>query len=112
MRDVYEVLREKEEDCARLRKEIEALRLAGQLMEEASDVAHSEQGSLRGSGPAGATQAVNSQEGSLRERAQSQEGSTPTEAELRRDEASETERKAPLSATLTESPWWRRKTGR
>lgn len=108
MKDVYEVLRQKEEDCARLRTEIEALRLAGQLLEEASGMTYSEQGSF----PAGATQAVMSGQDSLREGAQTQDGSPSAEPGLRHEEASETERKAPLSANLSETSWWRRKTGR
>ena len=40
MRDIYEVLKQKEADCARLRREIEALRIVMPLMDEQSETTH------------------------------------------------------------------------
>ncbi|HET9741490.1 MAG TPA: hypothetical protein VFQ00_01965 [Terriglobales bacterium] len=39
MRDIHEVIRQKEGDIDRLHREIEALRLAAKLLEESSEVA-------------------------------------------------------------------------
>ena len=98
MKDVQEVLRQKEEACARLRQEIEALRFVVPLLEEDGDPRREEM--ERGS-PAGATQAVTREQESLREAA-------PEPAQSGREE-SDRERKGPLSASLNESSWWKRK---
>jgi hypothetical protein len=103
VKDVREVLRQKEEDCARLRKEIEALRLAAPLLQEDADVVREEKMPLQGV-PAGATQAVTREQDSLRETAPA--GEQPQSV---REPSEDTERKGPLSANLNESSWWRRK---
>jgi len=98
VKDVQEVLRQKEEACARLRQEIEALRFVAPLLEEDGDLGREER--ERGSA-AGATQAVTSEQESLRE-------AVPEPSQGGREE-SERERKGPLSASLNESSWWKRK---
>ena len=102
MKDVREVLRQKEEDCARLRKEIEALRLVVPLLDEDADRVRHERAPVQGSS-AVATQAVTHEQDSLRETAPVAEQPQSVQEE------SESERKAPLSASLNESSWWRRK---
>ena len=103
MKDVHEVLRQKEEQCARLRKEIEALRFITPLLEEDADRVRDEKVPLQGLS-AGATQAVTREQDSLREKAPA--GEPPQSG---REEPENTERKAPLSANLNESSWWKRK---
>jgi len=103
VRDVREVLRQKEEACANLRKEIEALRFVVPLLDENAEPVREENMPVQGSS-AGATQAVTREQDSLRETAPVKE-----ESQGRREESENTERKGPLSASLDESSWWRRK---
>jgi len=110
VKDVREVLRQKEEACAHLRKEIEALRFVVPLLDENAEpvreeaVREREEKMPAQGSSAGATQAVPREQDSLRETALVKE-----ESQGRHEEAENTERKAPLSASLDESSWWRRK---
>lgn len=103
MKDVREVLRQKEEDCARLRKEIEALRFVVPLLDEAAERVRDEKGSVQGPS-AGATQAATREQDLLGKTSPVGE---PSQSE--REESEDTERKGPLSASLDETSWWRRK---
>jgi hypothetical protein len=104
MKDVHEVLRQKEEACARLRKEIEALQVVAPLLDEDADRIRDHERRPVQQSSAGATQAVTREQDSLRETAPVGEQSQST-----REEPDSTDRKGPLSANLNESSWWKRK---
>ena len=93
MRNIHEVLKQKEADCAQLRHEIEALRVVVPLLDEN---AANNRSVLRDETKAEA-------EPSMR---------TAEEREVRKTEAAaseiDTDRKGPLAASLNESSWWKR----
>ena len=96
MRDIYEVLKQKEADCARLRREIEALRIVMPLMDEQSETTH--EGLLkRDAALTHAEIRTNLEEETLEQ-----------DAEPRELQLSDAERKGPLSSSLRESSWWRK----
>lgn len=93
MRNVHEVLKQKEAECARLRHEIEALRMVIPLLDEN---AASERTSLH-------DKAAENAEPSMR---------TAEEREVREQEPAardiDVDRKGPLSESLNSSSWWKR----
>ena len=124
MKDVYEVLRQKEEQCAHLRKEIDALRLVSRLLDPGSEQAHgSREADPR---PSPVNEAERSDAPTVHMGSRATQGVAPEEESQEsapalqqsgsavnpREESSESDRKGPLSASLNESSWWRRKTGR
>ena len=103
MKDVREVLHQKEEDCARLRKEIEALRLVVPLLDEDATRIREEKEPVKAPS-AVATQAVTREQDSLRETAPVAE-----QPQTGLEESENADRKGPLSASLNESSWWKRR---
>jgi hypothetical protein len=94
VRNIHEVLKQKEADCAQLRHEIEALRVVVPLLDEnAADnrsMLHDET-------------AAEAEPSSMR---------AAEEREVRNPEAAANEidmgRKGPLAASLSETSWWKR----
>lgn len=94
MRDIFEVLQQKEADCARLRHEIEALRIAIPLVDE------------KGTG-------IYDTPAELKETlSEADQKRLEGEAEARGLQPSEADRKGPLSSSLRESSWWRKQGSR
>ena len=94
MRNIHEVLKQKEADCDRLRHEIEALRVVVPLLDE---------------------QAVAERASVLDEKRAEAEPSMgdAEEREVRNAPAEiEADRKGPLTASLNQSGWWRRQGSR
>jgi hypothetical protein len=105
VKNIHEVLKQKEADCAQLRYEIEALRLVIPLLDEK---AANEQSAVADEGRAERASLLN-------EEAQQVEPSmrTAEEREVREDEAAapteiDVDRKGPLSASVNETSWWKR----
>ena len=104
MKDIHEVLKQKESDCARLNEEVEALRLVVPLLKDQGTPAN------------GTEELVLEPEPDLEEKSESEEQSILEEQEspnlkegISTEEIAEADRKSPLSATLGESSWWRRR---
>ncbi len=93
MRNIHEVLQQKEADCAQLRHEIEALRVVVPLLDEN---AANNRSMLRDETAAEVEPSMRAAE----------------EREVRKTEERATEidvdRKGPLAATLSETSWWKR----
>jgi len=94
VRDIYQVLKQKEADCARLRHEIEALRIVIPLVDEKGELTNEDRAEP---------------EGFLN---QPSETNLERDAEPRELQLSEAERKGPLSSSLRESSWWRKQGSR
>jgi hypothetical protein len=107
LKDFHEILRQKELDYARLRKEVEALRIVAPLLDP--------EGAL--SEATAATETLD--EMITRERALSETATSPENvAESPADDESESagstgdgERKGPSSENVGETSWWRRLSG-
>ena len=93
MKNIHEVLQQKEADCAQLRHEIEALRIVVPLLDEKAATNRS---TLR-------EEAAVQAEPSMRA-AEEREGQ---ETEVSASEI-DMDRKGPLAASLSESSWWKR----
>jgi len=90
VKNIHEVLQQKEEECAQLRHEIEALRIVVPLLDEK---AASDRTVLREEGAAAA-------EPSMR---------VAEEGEVRKAEPEiDVDRKGPLSTSINETSWWKR----
>lgn len=93
MKNIHEVLQQKEADCAQLRHEIEALRIVVPLLDEKAAI---NRGTLR-------EETAVEAEPSMR---------VAEEREVRKTEAPgneiDTDRKGPLSSSLNETSWWKR----
>jgi hypothetical protein len=92
VKNIHEVLKQKEADCAQLRHEIEALRMVIPLLDEK---AANNRSMLR-------DETVAEAEPSMR---------AAEEREVRKTEASteiDMDRKGPLAASLNETSWWKR----
>jgi hypothetical protein len=94
VRDIYEVLKQKEADCARLRNEIEALRIVIPLMDEKGNAIHDTSVESEAVLPEVDNERVQQ------------------EAEAPELQLSEADRKGPLSSSLRESSWWRKQGSR
>jgi len=93
VRDIHEVLKQKEAECAQLRHEIEALRTVIPLLDEK---AAGERALVRDN-------AAEEAEPSMRAAEEREVRETePAPAEI------DVERKGPLSASLNSSSWWKR----
>ena len=105
MKDFYEILREKEMDYARLRKEVEALRIVAPLLDP--------EGESSSQGDTSETlDEMITRERAISEPAAAPENATQTPAgeEAQPSESeSEAERKGPLSEGQTQTSWWRRR---
>ena len=89
MRNIHEVLKQKETECAQLRHEIEALRIVVPMLDEK---ATSNRSALREEGAA--------PEPSMR---------VAEEREVRKAEPEiDADRKGPLSTSINETSWWKR----
>ena len=104
MKDFNEILREKEMDYARLRKEVEALRIVAPLLDP--------EGESSSQGDASETlDEMIRRERAISEPAAHSENATQTPAgeEAQDSEsASDAERKGPLPEGQTQTSWWRR----
>ena len=105
MKDFFEVLRQKEIDCARLRREVEALRVVAPLLDPEGAQAQD----------TGATETLD--EMITRERAMSEQATFPESAagasageEAPMAEGTD-ERKGPSSENAGQTSWWRRLSG-
>jgi hypothetical protein len=104
VKNVHEMLRQKEEEYVRLRKEVDALRIVAPLLDPDGAVGQEDD----------ATETLD--EMITRERAVSEQATSPeaTIPEASSEEAhpgesaSENERKGPLSENQTQTSWWRR----
>jgi len=94
VRDIYEVLKQKEADCARLRHEIEALRIVIPLVDEKGAAIHDTSVERETALP------------------EADKEHLEHEAEPRELQLSEADRKGPLSSSLRESSWWRKQGSR
>ena len=90
MKNIHEVLKQKEADCAQLRHEIEALRMVIPLLDEK---AANNRATLR-------DETAIEAESSMR--AAEEREVRPLDAEI------DMERKGPLTASLNETSWWKR----
>lgn len=98
MKDIYEVLKQKESDCARLNEEVEALRLVVPLLKDQGTPAN------------GTEELVLEPDPVVEEKPILEEQEPPNLKEgVSTEEIAEADRKSPLSATLGESGWWRRR---
>jgi hypothetical protein len=103
--DFYEILRQKETDYARLRKEVEALRLVAPLLDPEGGLSQADEEEPQ------TLDEIITRERALSEPATSPESAVP---EMPGDEsapgenASESERKGPLSESHSQTSWWRR----
>jgi hypothetical protein len=101
VKDIYEVLKQKESDCARLNEEVEALRLVVPLLKDQGTPAN------------GTEELVLEPEPVLEKESVLEEQESPNLKEgVSTEEIAEADRKSPLSATLGESGWWRRRQSR
>jgi hypothetical protein len=98
VRNIHEVLKQKEADCARLRHEIEALQVVVPLLDEQ---AVTDRASLLNEESAEAEPSMRDAE---EREVRTAEAGSPTEIDV--------ERKGPLAASLGETSWWRRQTSR
>jgi len=93
VRNIHEVLKQKEAECAQLRHEIEALRVVAPLLDE----------NASGQRVPVREEAAERSELSMR---------TPEEREVRETEPVageiDTDRKGPLSSSFNSSSWWKR----
>jgi hypothetical protein len=103
VKEPYEILRQKEIEYQRLRREVEALRIAAPLLDP--------------EGPAGADVAATEtlDEMITRERSLAEHASPPEITDQQAsgedaptDTSSDNERKGPLSDSQTNTSWWRR----
>jgi len=104
--DVYEILRRKELDCARLRQEVEALRVAARLLDPAGVVDPADE--------AGETlDEMITRERALAEPATAPEGQEQSLAAQPEAgaEKSDSERKGPSASDPGQTTWWRRLSG-
>jgi hypothetical protein len=98
VKDIHEVLKQKESDCARLNEEVEALRLVVPLLKDQGTPAN------------GREELVLEPEPVVEEKPILEEPESPNLKEgVSTEEIAEADRKSPLSATLGESGWWRRR---
>jgi hypothetical protein len=98
VKDIHEVLKQKESDCARLNEEVEALRLVVPLLKDQGTPAN------------GREELVLEPEPVVEEKPILEEPELPNLKEgVSTEEIAEADRKSPLSATLGESGWWRRR---
>jgi hypothetical protein len=107
VRNIHEVLKDKEAECARLRHEIEALRIVIPLVDEKASADRTSEIDERKAERASV----------LNERAEQLEPSmrAAEEREARKAEAAteiDVDRKGPLSASLNETSWWKRQSSR
>jgi hypothetical protein len=93
VRNIHEVLKQKEEECAQLRHEIEALRVVAPLLDE----------NAGGQRVLSRQETIETPEPSMRA-AEGREGlhSEPEPGEIDAD------RKGPLSSSFNNSSWWKR----
>lgn len=96
MRNIHEVLKQKEAECAQLRHQIEALRTVVPLLDEN---AVTDRSSLLNE-----TEAEPSMRDAEEHEVRVAQAGPPSEID--------TDRKGPLSASLNETSWWRRQTSR
>ena len=109
LKDFNEILREKEMDYARLRKEVEALRIVAPLLDPEGE-------SSQGEGSVTLDGSETHDENITRERAVTEPATPPENAtqtpageEVQNSESeSDGERKGPLSEGQTQTSWWRR----
>jgi hypothetical protein len=104
LKDFYEILREKEMDYARLRKEVEALRIVAPLLDPEGEP-------VQGDGSETLDEMI-TRERAVSEPTASPENATETpagEGALDSESASDAERKGPLSEGQTQTSWWRRR---
>ncbi len=106
MRNIHEVLKDKEAECARLRHEIEALRIVIPLVDEKAAADRSSTMEER----ADRASVLNERKEQLEPPMRAAE-----EREARTAEAAteiDVDRKGPLSASLNETSWWKRQSSR
>lgn len=107
MRNIHEVLKDKEAECARLRHEIEALRIVIPLVDEKPSADRPSMMEERKAERASVLNERKEQlEPSMRaaEEREASKGEAATEIDV--------DRKGPLSASLNETSWWKRQTSR
>jgi hypothetical protein len=97
VRNIHEVLQQKEADCARLRHEIEALRVVLPLLDEQ---AVTDRASVLNE----KTAVEPSMRDAVEREVATAEAAAPTEID--------TDRKGPLAADLNQSSWWKRQGSR
>ena len=103
MKDIHEVLKQKESDCARLNEEVEALRLVVPLLKDQGTPANGREELVLEPEPV-------VEEKPIEEKPILEEQESPNLKEgVSTEETAEADRKSPLSATLGESGWWRRR---
>jgi hypothetical protein len=107
VRNIHDVLKEKETECARLRHEIEALRIVIPLMDEKASIDRT----------AVIDERKTERASVLNERTEQLEPSMRAAEEREADKAEvateiDVDRKGPLSASLNETSWWKRQTSR
>ena len=103
MKDIHEVLKQKESDCARLNEEVEALRLVVPLLKDQGTPADGTEELVLEPEPV-------VEEKPIEEKPILEEPESPNLKEgVSTEEIAEADRKSPLSATLGESGWWRRR---
>jgi hypothetical protein len=105
VKDIYEVLKQKESDCARLNEEVEALRLVVPLLKDQGTVANGAEELVLDPDPMVEEKPMVVEDKSILEE---QETSNLKEG-VSTEEIADADRKSPLSATLGESGWWRRR---
>lgn len=106
MRNIHEVLKEKEAECARLRHEIEALRVVIPLMDEKASTDRTSVIERKAERASVLNERTEQLEPSMRaaEEGEAREAEAATEIDV--------DRKGPLSASLNETSWWKRQTSR
>jgi hypothetical protein len=98
VRNIHEVLKQKEADCARLRHEIEALRVVVPLLDEQAE---NDRAPLRNEKTVEAEPSMRDAE---EREVSNEEAAAPTEIDV--------DRKGPLTASLNQTSWWRRQGSR
>ena len=103
LKDFYEILRQKETDYARLRKEVEALRIVAPLLDPEGE-------SSQGDGSETLDEMI-TRERTMAEPTTPPENATQAladEGTQSSESVSDADRKGPLSEGQTQTSWWRR----
>jgi hypothetical protein len=105
VRNIHDVLKQKEADCAQLRHEIEALRLVIPLLDEK---ALNDRTTVVDEQKAGRTSLLNDSAEQVQPSMRSAEEREVREIEAAAPAEIDVDRKGPLSASLNETSWWKR----